>query len=97
MFALDPEILHGAAARVADVAAALTSLDVSGPVAASRDGLPGSKTADGCLWLTTRFDAAIDVWADNLVDLCETARMVGRDAADTDRDVADDYGAVPRR
>ena len=94
MFSLDPDLLDGAAARIADAASTLSCLDVSGPVTAGRDGLPGSETAEGCLWLATRFDAAIDVWADKLVDLCETARMVARDAAATDRDVADDYGGL---
>jgi hypothetical protein len=97
MFSIDPELLDGAAGRIADAASVLTCLDVSGPVTAGREGLPGSETATGCLWLASRFDAAIDVWADNLVDLCETARMVARDAAEVDRGVADDYGGMALR
>ncbi len=96
MFALEPDRLDDAAARIAAAAGALGCLDVGSPVVASRDGLPGSETARGCLWLATRLDATLDVWAEGLLDLCDSARAVARDAVATDRDVADDHGGLAR-
>jgi len=91
VFALDPEALDGAAGRIAAAAASLTGLEVARPILEAGAALPGSETSDACLMTGTRLEAAVDDWATGLVELCETARAVARDAAETDAGVAEDY------
>ena len=93
MFALDPQALDVAAGRIDAVAASLSCLDVAGPFGAVGVGLPGSATAEACRWTSAGLDAAVDSWAEHLLDLCQTARRVARDAADTDHAVAGSFGA----
>lgn len=88
MFALDPGALVDAASRIASAAEVVTGLDVAGRFGGAADSLPGAETGSACLWSATRLEAAVDVWAEHLVDLCETARLVARDAAAVDQEVA---------
>lgn len=96
MFALDAQALGGAAARIDAVVASLGCLDVAGPFGAAAAALPGAATRAACEWTATGLDAAVDTWAAHLLDLCETARRVARDAVDTAAVVADDLGTVVR-
>ena len=88
MFAMDPHALADAAGRIDAAAASLSCLDVAGPFRAAGDALPGSATLAACRWTATGIDTALDSWAEHLVELCETARLVARDAVDTDEAVA---------
>ncbi len=91
MLALDPQVLDDAAGRIAEVAASLTCLDVASPFRVAGEALPGSATAEACWWVATDLDGAVDAWADNLLAVCEAARLVARDVAATDASVAEAY------
>jgi hypothetical protein len=93
VLALDPQVLDDAAGRIATVAASLTCLDVASPLVSVGDAMSGSATAEACRWVATELDAAVDAWADGLVDLVEVARLVARDLAATDDDVAGAFRA----
>lgn len=93
MFVLDPSALDEAAGHIGAAAASLGCLDVAGPFRAAGDALPGSATLAACRWRATALDAAVDSYALQLLDLCEIARRVARDAADTDVAVAGVLGA----
>jgi hypothetical protein len=92
VLALDPQALDAAADRIAAVAASLSCLDVTGPLRAVGEALPGSATAETCWWVATDLDAAVDAWADTLLAVCEAARLVARDAEATDASVAGGFG-----
>jgi hypothetical protein len=89
VFALEPRALGDAAGHVDAAAASLACLDVACPFRAAGDALPGSATLSACEWTGTGLVAAVDAFADHLVDLCETARRVAGDAVRTDEDVAE--------
>ncbi|QBR93194.1 hypothetical protein [Nocardioides euryhalodurans] len=91
MFAVDPLVLTDAAARIADAAGAVSRLEVSGALGDVAAALPGSASVEGCRWLGSRAEASLEVWAGHLVELCESARLVARDAAVTDGVVADRF------
>ena len=93
MFALDPQALDEAAGRIDAVAASLSCLDLAAPFGAVDGALRDSATGAACRWTAAGIDAAVDSWAEHLLDLCETARRVARDAAGTDDAVADTFRA----
>ncbi len=88
MFALDPQVLDDAARRIDGVVASLACLDVTSALTEAAAEVPGSATAVACGWTSAGLDAALDCWAEHLHGLCEAARAVARDAAETDAEVA---------
>jgi len=88
VFALDPQALDGAAARIDAAAASLSCLDVTHPLRVAGEAVTGSATAAACGWTAAGVDAALDAWVAHLLDLADTARRVAGDAIATDDDVA---------
>lgn len=96
MLIADSGSLTDAASRVDACAGALADVDVAGPFADVSDALVGSETSQGCLWLSTRLGAAVQVYAERLHGLAGAARATAADLTNTDHGVAGAYGTGPR-
>lgn len=92
MLIADSGGLTSAADEVEVAAAALADVDVAGPFADTSDALPGSATSQACLWVSTRLAAAVQVYAEGLGALADTARLTARDFDGTDSWVSDRFG-----
>lgn len=88
MLDLDPHALDDAAARIDAAAASLSCLDVAGPFGLASRAVPGSETGAACGFAAADLVAAVDAWVRHLRRLCEAARLVARDVAATDAEVA---------
>lgn len=96
MLIADTGGLTTAAGEVDASAAALADVDVAGPFADASDALVGSRTSQGCLWVSTRLAAAVQVYAEGLGSLADASRVTARDLTGTDADVAGGFGTAPR-
>ncbi|MBO0846320.1 MAG: hypothetical protein J2P22_12990 [Nocardioides sp.] len=96
MLIADSGSLTDAAARVDACADGLADVDVAGPFSDVSDALVGSETSQGCLWLSTRLGAAVQVYAQRLHNLADASRSTATDLTNTDHNVAGAYGTGPR-
>ncbi|MBA3781292.1 MAG: hypothetical protein H0X12_05485 [Nocardioides sp.] len=96
MLIADSRGLTDAAGKVEASASALADLDVAGPFADVSDALAGSQTSQACLWVSTRLGAAVQVYAEGLTSLAESARASATDFTGTDGYVSSGFGPVPR-
>ena len=96
MLRADTQGLASAASQVDAAADALADIDIATPFADVSDALVGSATSQACLWFSTRAAASVQVYAEGLHALADSARWTGSDFTGTDTFVGSQFGTVAR-
>lgn len=97
MLRADSQGLASAASQVDAAADALADLDIVTPFTETADALVGSATSQACLWFSSRAGAAVQVYAEGLRALADSARQTGADFTGTDTGVSSRFGPVTAR
>ena len=92
MLQADTGALLDSAGEVEAAAGTLADVDVATPFADASDALVGSRTSQGCLWVSTRLAASLQVWSEGLTDLAQASRVTAQDLTGTDAGVASGFG-----